>query len=238
MRLKFRRFLAKLLGRLQEPRTPLGFKNDFRRTELSLEIADPDHFPFGSQTRFYDAPIKINQNVCRLRHGLGRIEDAISYLEMALEIGPDSVAGKALIEASYIKYASCFTDGKTSPNFNQKHVFSDKEDLDAHDRVIYLRDKFLVHSSELAVEWQTMIAVDSDGNIFDTPTMLVKRNEPYKKCEVMSLHLLMVKARERLMENVSVKMEWALTQAQKDGVEDLPGPFTEKQLFERLKDKI
>ena len=236
--MKIIRILATLFGRPHGLRTLFRFKNDYLRSELHLDITNTEHYPFDAYTRFYDAPIKVNQNVCRLRHGIGRIEDAISYLENALEIGPESIIGQALIEASYIKYASCFTDGRTSPNLDYKHIFSDNEDLEAHERVIYLRDKFLVHSSEQAVEWRTLIAVDSDGHIVDTPTMLLKKNEPYKKCEVQSLHLLMAKAREILMEKLARRMEWALRQAQKDGLEDLPGPFSIEELFEQLNDRV
>ncbi|MEP3775579.1 MAG: hypothetical protein ABJM82_01000 [Shimia thalassica] len=114
--MKVRRLLTTLLVSSKKSQTQLDYQNDYRRTELSIEIADPELSPFGEKTRFYDTPIKINQNLCCLRHGLGRLEDAIYYLEEALAIGPNSIAGRALIEVSYIKYATCFTDGKTSPN--------------------------------------------------------------------------------------------------------------------------
>jgi len=235
--MKIIRILNRLLCSFKKPQSRLGFQNDYRRAELSIEISGPEFFPFGRNTRFYDAPIKINQNLCRLRHAIGRIEDAITYLEEALSIGPDSIAGSALIEASYVKYATCFTDGKTSPNLNYKHLFKDKEELVAHERAIYLRNKFLVHSSDQAVELQTMIAVDSGGNIFDTPTILLKKNVPFQKSEVLSLHLLMARAREILMEEVANRMEWALRQVCKDGLDGLQGPFTEEELFERLAEK-
>jgi tetratricopeptide (TPR) repeat protein len=230
--MKVREIFTKFLGSSKK-RKPRGFQNDFVRSELSVDVADPDLFPFGRITKFYDAPTKINQNLCRLRHGLGRLEDAISYLEAALDIGPDSISGRALIEAAYIKYATCFTDGKTSPNLNHKHLYNDEEELKAHRRAIDLRDKFLVHSSERAVEWQTLIAVDPDGNIFDTPTVLLKRNTPFLKSEVLALHLLMAAARETLLKEVSEKMAWSLTEIRKDGLEGLQGPFTQEELFGR-----
>lgn len=236
--MKIRRLLTKFLGNSKNSRKRLSFQNNYQRAELSIEIANPEFFPFEEGTQFYVAPVKIDQNLCRLRHGIGRLDDAISYLEQALQVGPDSVAGRALIEASYIKYATCFTDGKSSPNLNHKQLFKNEGELAAHTRAIDLRDKYLVHSSESAVGWQTVIAVGSDGNIFDTPTILLKKNTPFQKNEVLSLHLLMVRAREILMEEVSKKMEWAMSQVKQDGLDTLEGPFTKEDLFEKLADKI
>lgn len=171
---------------------------------------------------FVELPDQLTEKICRVRHAISRAATAEQYFSIAIHEETNMIVSSGLIEAAMSKYFSCFQKGTNSPNLDYRAVFSEQKVLqDGHLEIRDLRDHAINHPSTDFVNILTFGALNSAGEIQDTPSF-VTTFSILKKEKVLLFNELLFGLKTYLDQRIVREMQRLEIKASELDVKNLP----------------